>query len=105
MTRPITESTRTARKPHRCDLCTAAIHPGEQYHLGTYAGDCIYDWKTCRGCEADSITNRVWRWGAMTWDEGVGPEDAHEWANDQAGHGAPDDARAARAFLERWNHG
>lgn len=93
-----------ARKAHQCSVCTGPIHPGETYERATYVYDGrVYDWLTCAACERDHIVNLVWEWTGGYYDEGVGPEDAHEWANDQAMHGSPEDQRAAKNYLQRWS--
>lgn len=96
------EARPVARKAHRCSMCYGRIQPGETYDRDTLVYDGrVYDWLTCPGCSADSITNRVWEW-SYAHDEGVGPEDAHEWATEQVIHGSADDQRASKRFLERW---
>lgn len=85
----------TARQAHRCDLCSARIEPGEVYDRQTsiYDGR-IYDWLTCPACEP--VMTAVWAWLDDPYiDEGIGSDEADEWA-----HEFPDDPLAV-AYLAR----
>lgn len=82
-----------ARRDYRCLSCEATISAGTTYRRTIYVGDDgIYVWIVCDGC--DPLTNEVWDWAGRP-DEGIGPEEIAEWAND-----SPDDP-AAIAFLGR----
>lgn len=84
----------TARKAHRCDLCGGPINPGEVYDRQTSIYDArVYDWLTCPACAP--VMTAVWAWLGSPWDEGVGTDDADEWA-----HEHPDDPLAV-AYLAR----
>ena len=98
MVQHLGEATRTARKGHRCQVCTVLIKAGDRYHVSTciYDGR-IYDFKTCDACEADGILAEVWHWCGMP-DEGVAAEEAHEWAHAEQ---PPQLVRQARDYLAR----
>jgi hypothetical protein len=75
-----TESTMTARKPHKCCECHRTIKPGETYHrvFGKQDGDRFFD-KWCTHCDVA----KQWLWtncgGSMlTMIE----EDIHEHVNE-----------------------
>ena len=95
------EARPTARKAHCCSLCTGPISPGETYSRRTlvYDGQ-VYDWRECSDCEADEIVSLVAEW---TYDEdGIGPEDAYEWASETALYPRAD-SLAAKRYLDRAN--
>jgi len=72
----------TARKAHRCDLCGSRIEPGETYDRQTniYDGH-LYDWLTCQPCLP--VFGAVITWLDGYWDdEGVGVDQADEWARE-----------------------
>lgn len=73
----------TARKTHRCSLCTGPISLGETYSRQTlvYDGQ-VYDWLECSACEADEIVSLVAEWTYS--EDGINPEAAYEWATDTA---------------------
>lgn len=94
----------TARKQHRCSLCTHRIRPGEEYERATLIYDGrIGDFLTCNACIDDRIPGRVYDyWGG---EEGVNDEDAYEWALDCTSNpgGVPaDEIDAARRFIDRY---
>jgi len=71
----------TARKTHRCDLCGGPINPGETYSRQTNIYDArVYDWLTCPACAP--VMTAVWAWLGSPWDEGVGTDEADEWAHE-----------------------
>lgn len=92
--------TRKARKPHNCDMCAARIEVGEEHYVSTNAYDGrIYDWRECLPCHRDLICSEVYAWTGGYYDEGVGYEQAHEWAHENRDH--PQVGAAARRWLER----
>ena len=94
--------TPTARKTHFCSLCTGPIHPGQTYVRDTLVYDgSVYDWLTCPACVADSIHMLALDWSGGYMDEGITADITHEWAAETVIHGAPDEQRAAKNFLER----
>lgn len=98
------ETTPTARKNHRCSLCTGPIRPSEKYYRATLIYDeRIYDWLTCRVCVADRVLTHADRWSCS--DDGVDAETAHAWACEQARHGTPTEQDAAKRFLQRTTQG
>lgn len=72
----------TARKTHRCDMCAGWIKPGETYDRQTniYDGR-VYDWLTCQPCWPVYGAVDTWLGGAY-YDEGIGMDDAVEWARE-----------------------
>ena len=93
------ESAPIARKRHRCDLCHAAINPGKRYRRQTLTEyGHVWDWVECAECVDAKLDALVWLWDG----NGVDADVAYEWATDQVIHGAPDEQRAAKDFLERW---
>ena len=96
-------ATRTARKAYRCHMCTAAIEPGERYHVSTNVFDGrLYDFRVCDPCREDRITSEVFYWCGMP-DEGVTAEDAWEWAHEarHAGSSHPEIVHMAEDWLRR----
>lgn len=93
----------TARKQHRCSLCTGYIEQGDKYERATLVYDSqIGDFLTCENCLDDSILEQVYTyWG----DEGgVNDEDAYEWALDCTlyPYGIPaDELDAAKRLIDR----
>lgn len=88
-----------ARKDHRCSLCTAVIEKGAQHACTTCLyGDRAYNFRECAECDTDGIVAEVHAWAGSP-DEGVGVEEAHEWAHEHRG----DKKRGAVAasFLKR----
>lgn len=95
------EATRTARKPHRCDLCDGLIAVGEQHHVSTNVYDGrVYDWRTCAACKRDRVIAYVYDWAGFP-DEGVGYDTALEWAADAESWPESDEKAAALAFTRR----
>lgn len=91
------ESRPKARKDHHCSCCTGLIPAGTTYGRETLIYDGrIYDWLTCDGCEG--LTYIVYEW-AYCPDEGVGPEEYTEWAEENRDD--PEYGKAARAYLAR----
>ena len=68
-----------ARKPHRCNFCTAlAIQPGQAYIRDTLIYDGrVYDWVAC--CACDELVVEVWDWDGAS-DTGIGSDEFVEWA-------------------------
>lgn len=64
-----------ARKEHTCELCGRTIRIGENYHRydGIYE-DRAMAWKECQHCAA-----AIREFGIEGWEDGVGPDDMHEW--------------------------
>lgn len=83
MTTTLRETTRRARKPHYCGMCSTKIRPGDTYRVTTmiHDGD-LYDWRECLPCDRDGIGNLVRDWTGGYYDEGVGYEQASEWAEE-----------------------
>lgn len=80
------EGTRTARKVHRCGMCSQTIKVGERHHVSTNVWDGrVYDWRECAGCARDSICSYVHDWSGCYYEEGVGYEQAAEWADEAVG--------------------
>ena len=101
MSQLIREASLKARKTHQCSYCTGPIEPGLTYLRKTLVFDGrVYDWLTCGRCRDDEIFRRVWGWTYR--DDGIDSDTAHEWASEAVEHGSPEDAEAARKFLERW---
>ena len=97
------ETRPTARKAHRCSLCTGPISPGETYSRRTlvYDGQ-VYDWRECSACEADEIVSLVADWTFS--EDGIDPETAYEWATETARYpGLPSAVVAAKRYLDRAN--
>jgi hypothetical protein len=76
---------RKARKPHFCGLCGRRINPGDlhAYQNNVYDGR-AYTWRDCIWCDRDSIVHYVSDWMGGWTDEGVGGEQAVEWARQAA---------------------
>lgn len=83
MTTTLRDETRRARKPRHCGMCSASIRPGDLYRVTTmiHDGD-LYDWRECLPCYRDGICNIVHDWTGGYYDEGVGYEQAAEWAEE-----------------------
>lgn len=93
------EATRIARKAYRCSMCNGAIEAGTSHHVSTNLFDGrVYDWRTCRSCVEDNIVSEVYFWAGSP-DEGVGFEQAWEWAHDHRDD--PALGREASALLAR----
>lgn len=91
------ESRPTARKDHSCEDCFGPIPKGTTYRRATLVYDGhVYDWLECDPCEALAPT--VWHW-SYSPDEGVGPDEFLEWAEEHRDD--PQHGEAARAFLAR----
>ena len=104
MTTTLGEGSTKARKRHWCGWCTTAIEPGETYFRLACAYDGRpYTWRECAACNTDQISLRVGNWTDLR-EEGAGPKDAYEWATEAVIHGAPEDQRAAKNYLERASH-
>ena len=75
-----------ARKAHRCQMCGGPINPGETYRRDTLVYDGrMYDWIECPACTTDGICTEVHAYtGGGIYDEGVGIEQADEWAHESA---------------------
>ena len=99
----IRENSPTARKTHACSLCDGRIAPGEQYTRTTnvYDGRMV-DFLVCKGCKDGMVLFRVYAW-ALYSDEGVGFDDAMEWAREHAEHGTDDSKAAAKNYLDRYH--
>ena len=91
----------TARKAHRCSLCTGPISPGETYSRRTLVYDRqVYDWRECSACEADEIVSLAAEWTFS--EDGIDPETAYEWATETARYPRrPADSLAAKRYLDR----
>lgn len=67
----------------RCSVCSRIISRGVRYMARTNVcdGD-IWVWRECDDCGA--VGDYVWDWAGpwRLYEEGVGPEDWHEWATD-----------------------
>lgn len=101
MTEKIREGTRRARKPHWCSMCNHGIGRGDLHYVSTYAYDgSVYDWRTCLPCRRDQIANLVWNWRDQP-DEGVGYDDAKDWAYGHEWMRNPAERAAARRWLAR----
>jgi len=75
-------------------MCCATIRPGDIYDRQTSVFDGhLNDWLTCEPCWP--IFGAVDAWRGGHGDEGLGPDDAEEWARD-----CPDDQLAV-AYLAR----
>ena len=99
----IRETCPTARKSHACSLCNGRIMPGEQYTRTTNVYDGrIGDFLRCTGCKDGMVLSRVYAW-AFEPDEGVGFDDAMEWAREHAEHGTDDSKAAAKNYLDRYH--
>lgn len=83
MVQQLKEVTRRARKQHRCGMCSAAINPSDLHRVSTnlYDGR-VYDWRECLPCDRDVVVNLVHDWTGGYHDEGVGFEQACEWAEE-----------------------
>ena len=68
---------RKARKPHECYLCYTTIKPGDfyQYEAFTWDGRIGHN-RSCLPCVG--VTREVW--DCYSPDNGVGPDEADEWA-------------------------
>lgn len=77
----ISDERPVARKPHRCEMCSRRIDPGEQYHRQFIvdAGE-AWTWKTCAHCEVfiDVIWDALSEYCNM-WDEGIGQDSAADF--------------------------
>lgn len=93
----ISESRPTARKAHVCQMCGGPIKVGETYSRDTLKYDVIYDWITCQPCETDGVCNEVHAWTGGYYDEGVGIEQADEWA-----HECADQTEEPGPMARRW---
>lgn len=99
----IREQTPTARKTHACSLCDGLIAPGKQYTRTTSVYDGrMADFLICKGCKDGMVLSRVYAW-AFEPDEGVGFDDAMEWAREHAEHGTDDSKAAAKNYLDRYH--
>lgn len=79
MIRTLRRLTVTARKRHRCSLCTGRINAGERYERATNVYDGrIYDWLTCQPCMDDDVLLLADLWARP--DNGVDEDIACEWA-------------------------
>lgn len=100
-----------ARKTHHCSLCHGLICPNEQYRRLTYVTDGeINDFLTCFPCQNDNVLGRVWRWTGdnSIFDQGIGFEDAAEWARETLAEECAaglDDRGAARSWRDRFKRG
>lgn len=96
----IREKTVTARKAHGCETCNRpAALPGESYHRSTLVFDGrVYDWVQCQQCR--EMSSEVWTWTGYD-DDGIGPDDYYEWAQEHATHGTPYQKDMARHYMER----
>jgi hypothetical protein len=99
----ISHSNPRARKSHRCMMCGGRIQPGEQYSRDTLVyGGRIYSWVECPACQSDHICNEVDAWTGGWRDEGVGIEEADEWAHETVRLAKTEDLREiARRWLTR----
>jgi len=99
----ISELNPTARKIHRCMMCGGGIRPGERYSRDTLVYDGrIYSWVECPACQSDHVCNEVHAWTGGWYDEGVGIEEASEWAHDTIRFAKTEDLREiARRWLLR----
>lgn len=71
--------TRTARKPHRCNLCGYEIKKGEQYLAATYLCEgSIYDFLTHAEC--DELSS--WLTDYIDPDEGITEDDFRDACSD-----------------------
>ena len=95
------EANPTARKAHRCSLCTGPINVGETYSRRTlvYDGQ-VYDWLDCYACQTDKIVNLVAEWAYG--EDSVYPETAYEWATETASYPG-NQTDAAKRYLDRAN--
>lgn len=111
MVQTLDSGQRVARKEYRCGLCLAIIHPGDHHAFqnNIYDGR-VYTWRDCLACDRDGVCNYVHDWSGGYHDEGVGAEEAVEWAREAAlwptywiAHRpiATDERLAARNFLAR----
>jgi len=95
------ESTPVARKPHWCSLCNTRIEPGQRYRVEVYVdpyGDGIYTWHECAACHDDMVAQMVWEWAGKP-HEGIGPDEADEWAREMVAQGG--DVERAVTYLAR----
>lgn len=98
----------TARKQHTCSLCTGRIHAGDKYERATIVHDgCIYDFLTCAPCIDDNVMHWVYThwWGRF--EDGIGEEDAYEWATELVAYSEgsdPVEVNAAKRYLARRNN-
>lgn len=99
----ITFSERTvrARKQHRCGMCGQGISAGDLYRVSVnlYDGR-VYNWRECLPCGNDGICAWVYNWADYP-DEGVGYEEADEWAGYVHWMRRPAERAAARRWLAR----
>ena len=93
------EANPTARKAHRCSLCTGPINVGETYSRRTLVNDGqVYDWLECYACHTDKIVSLVAEWTHS--GDGISPDIVYEWATETASHpGSQTDA--AKRYLDR----
>lgn len=87
--------TRTARKPHVCDLCTRRIDPGEKYRHGAgMDGTRAWTWKECAHCDAlRDLAFRQW------YDDEYGSDLIAEWEPDTIPH-----LRLKAQWKRKWRH-
>lgn len=74
-----------ARKEYRCGMCNVVIRPGDLHRasVNKHDGD-LYTWRECLACERDQVCLLVHDWTGGYYDEGVGWEEAYEWAEETA---------------------
>lgn len=97
----LSDETRIARKKHRCSLCFSVIEPGQRYQVEAYLGpygDGIHTRNQCATCHNDDVTQMVWTWAGCPF-EGIGTEDADEWAREMVAQGLH--VERAVAYLAR----
>lgn len=87
----------TACKTHQCDACLTIIEEGTRYSRSAIAYDGrVSSWKSCTDCVPLNV--EVWDW-AYQPEDGVGPDEYGEWAEEHRDD--PEHGEAARAYLAR----
>lgn len=93
---------RRAAKNHRCQMCDAAIRPGQHHQVTSCVYDGrAYDWRECLACSRDRVITWAHDWAGWP-EEGVDFDTVREWADEALWRSRrPRERRAARAWLAR----